>query len=637
MRVKESTWTLKGSELWIDTARHRGRSEGFLFIDDGVSAVTGTSGDFDFVDHTGELFNASAGYGDWRVHARSLVLDEKRRLHYTGADFTSCSYVPPHYHLHASRMTVVPGNYMFGRNVVYFLGKMPLFYMPLVYKSLSKTHLLRFKVQPGFDHRNGGFLKGTLVTDHSRTWRTKLFLDYYTTMGVGTGGELWHRDGEDARGVLAGYHIHEAKGGAERWSVTGDLYQAFASSFAVQGRVQVMNDAFFNNDYARSSLFPVTPNLMNNGALVYRLPQVTSRLSYSREDDAISTHTFVKTAESAPRLDVNSAQLKFLGLPWLNTLSGFADNTYLRGRSFIQKSVGGTWEITRAFKLSRTVSFTPRANYSDVYYNQTLATSTGTVNPRDITVGRYLAAGTLRMRNLAGDLDITQTYSRRFVPDSFTVDTSADDYGVETNLVSVVQTYRPTRLVLARVGSGYDFREFRSHAVGFHDSLQPIQTDVILTPGNDFNLALRDDYLLGTGNRNTIFNATVGDELKTFLTAGVGYNLAQAERYYLNTEFGWSNSSGTLHVTAALRSSVLTPGGFQRLHSFYVFDREAQVVKRWHDYYTKLTCRFRPGNVREFGIRIEMKFRGFDAEQQKVHDWESEWFPERAHGREDRP
>jgi hypothetical protein len=41
--------------------------------------------------------------------------------------------------------------------------------------------------------------------------------------------------------------------------------------------------------------------------------------------------------------------------------------------------------------------------------------------------------------------------------------------------------------------------------------------------------------------------------------------------------------------------------------------------------------------VQETSIRIEMKFGGFDADRQKVNDWESEWFPERAHGREDRP
>jgi len=105
----------------------------------------------------------------------------------------------------------------------------------------------------------------------------------------------------------------------------------------------------------------------------------------------------------------------------------------------------------------------------------------------------------------------------------------------------------------------------------------------------------------------------------------------------MNTELGWANSTGTLHVAGALRSVVSSPGGVGGLRGYYIFDKEVSLVRRWHDFYTKLTCRFRPGNVKEASIRIEMKFGGFDADRQKVHDWESEWFPERAQGREDRP
>ncbi len=642
VRVKESTWTLRGDELWIDTARHRGRSEGFLFIDDGSGAVSGAPGDFDFMDHTGELYNASAGYGDWRVHAKSLVVDEQRRLYYGGADFTSCSYVPPHYHFHASRATVVPGDYLFAHNVVFMLGKLPLFYTPLLYHSLAATHFLRFRVQPGYDRRNGVFLKGTLTTQHSETWRSKFFLDYYANAGIGAGGELIHRAGDDSRGILSVYHINEHPTDSpdvkKRWALNGDLYQGFASSFAVQGHLQAQSDAKFNNDYARSSLFPVTTYLSNSGALIYRLPRMTTRLSYNRQDNAISTRTFVKAIEDE-RLDVNSAQLRFFGLPWLNTLSGFADNNYTIGRPYLQKTVGGTWEGTRVFALTRRISFTPRVNYNETFYDWNSVANTNAISTifHNYTVGRYTTAGTLRLRTLAGDLDVTQTYTRRLQPDSFSVDAAAVDHGVEANLLSALQAFRPNRTVLVRVQSGYDFRVFQDHAVGFRDRVQPITTDVILTPRPSFNLALRDDYQLAQGNRNVIFNGTWGDEMGTFLTAGAGYNLTEAAHYYTNTEFGWADSTGTLHLTGALRSVVTSPGGVGGLHAYYIFDKEVSLVKRWHDFYTKLTCRFRPGNVQEVSIRIEMKFGAFDADRQKVHDWESEWFPERAHGREDRP
>ena len=52
---------------------------------------------------------------------------------------------------------------------------------------------------------------------------------------------------------------------------------------------------------------------------------------------------------------------------------------------------------------------------------------------------------------------------------------------------------------------------------------------------------------------------------------------------------------------------------------------------------TRLSARLRPGGVKEASVRVDLRFGSFSADRQKVHDWESEWFPERAQGREERP
>ena len=89
--------------------------------------------------------------------------------------------------------------------------------------------------------------------------------------------------------------------------------------------------------------------------------------------------------------------------------------------------------------------------------------------------------------------------------------------------------------------------------------------------------------------------------------------------------------------SAALRSQVTTPGGAGGLRQYRLFEKEFSVVKHWHDFYTRLSARFRPGNVKDVSVRVDVKFGSFDADRQTVHDWESEWFPERTKGREDRP
>lgn len=640
VRVKESTATIRASELWLDTKRRTGRAEGRLLVDDGVSAVYGEGGTFDFERHTGVLTRAKAGHGNWRVTGRSVEMGTGRRVDYRGANFTACSLDPrPHYHFRATSLTVVPKKHLIARNAVFYLGRVPIFYFPFLYHSLKDRHVLRFRVQPGYDRRSGGYLKGTLTTGHGPDVTSKLFVDYYTAQGLGLGGELIRHQGADSRGGLFGYRIRETHNGQERWGLFGDGYQALSSSFSAQGRLQVQSDADFNNHYARSSLFRVTPELLNSGAVVYRNRTLTTRLSYDRRDVADESRTkFLKDRESYPRLDVLTSPLTFWRLPWLNTFSAFADNNYQRDRPYLERRAGGEWEITRTVNLARGLSLTPKLAYGQTYlsrYDQlTSLASTSTV--LDAFVGRYRAEGNLRLNSPVGAWDLQHFYKMRQRPDEFAEDAGALDYGVETNLTALQDTYRPTRNTLLRVGSGYDWRRFRDHRVGFRERVQPLFADVVYTPRYDLALTLRDEYRLEGGNTSLIADGRYGDSDGNFLGASFSYNDAQPQNYYASTEFGVRSSSDSLQLGGAFRGLAASSGGPGRLHSLSLFEKELFVAKRWHDFYTRVLGRLRPGGVKEVQIRVELVLPAF-TKKEAPRDWEREWFPARRKMEGDRP
>lgn len=638
--VRESTRTVKAEELWLDTRSRLGRFPGRLFIEDGVSAVAGSSGEVDFARRSAFLREAKAGHGDWRIHARLARLSAGRRLDYYGADFTSCDYPEPHYHFHASRIIVVPRRYLLARNAVFYLGRVPLFYSPFLYKSLKPRHFLRWRVQPGYDRRNGGFLKGTLTTDHSPYLYSKLYLDYYSSQGLGAGAELTRRKGEDSRGTLYGYRIREVHDGTERWIVLGNQYQAFLSSMAFQGRLQVQSDADFNNHYARASLFRVTPEIINSAAVVYRLRPLTLRLSYSRLDTASESRArFLKTRESSPRLDAQTAPLRIGRLPWLNTFTGFADNSFERGRPYLEKSAGLGWEGTRTLNLARGVSLTPRVGYRQAYFNR-VELATSFPSSRTVLgawVGRYLLEPTLRVATPLGDWDLSYLYERRQKENSLVDDAGAPDRGVETSLLSVRDAFRPTRRTLVRLSSGYDVRAFRDRFPGLSERVEPIVAEIIYSPRHDLNLTVRDDYQLREGNRSFLASAQWGWETGNYVGLGAGHSLAAAGKYFLNADFGWVSSSGTWKLGGALRSETQTSGGARRLSRFHLFEKELTLAKLWHDFYTRVLVRLRPGGVKEAQIRIDLRFGGLSPQEARRRDWEAEWFPERRAGREDRP
>lgn len=642
VKVIESTWTIKADELWLDMEEQTARSEGHFLLDNGVSAAAGIGGTFDFARKRGTLHQSSAGHGDWRIHARSSRVSEGQKLEYYGARFTGCSFDPkPHYHFRATKMSVIPKKRILAYNARFYLGPVPIFYFPVLYKSLKPSHFLRFRLQPGYDRRNGGFLKSTLETGHSPYLYSKLYLDYYSSQGFGAGAELQRRKGEDSKGSLYGYRIREAHNGQERWTVLGNQYQALTSSIAFQGRLQVQSDADFNNHYARASTLRVTPELINNGAFVYRRPLSTTRISYDRVDTGTPDRLkFVKTRESYPRIDYQTAPLRIWRLPWLNSFTAFADNNFQNGRPFIEKSVGGAWEGTRTLNIVKGVSFTPRTGYGQTYLNRvdniTSFGSSRTVN--GAFVGRYFGEGTLRVTTLLGDTDLSHLHRRRQKVNTLEDDAGALDYGVETNLSSVLHALRPTRKTLLRLGTGYDFRRFRNSQPGFRERVQPFIGELTYTPRNDLSFTVRDDYQLQEGNRSFLGSAVWGDEEATYLGGGAGYNIATPDKYYANLDFGLGNSSNTWRLTGALRSESTSRGGPQNLSRFTLFEKEFGIVKLWHDFYTSARVRFRPGGVKEASIRIELKLPSFHKEEARRKDWESEWFPERAkQGAEGRP
>ena len=629
--LHESTWTVKGKELWIDTEHRRGRSEGPLLVEDGFSAVYGESGEFDFVKHTGRLQRTSAGHADWRIHAREAKVGENRRLDYIGGDFTSCGAKPPHYHFWASRITVKPKKSMIARNVLFYLGDVPIFYLPFLYKTLSPRHYLRWKTQPGYDRRNGPFVKNTLTTDHGDTLYSKLYADYYASQGAGFGGEVHRRDGEDSRGGLFGYTIKDSTND-RRWAMLGQQYQALFSSTSFQGRLQLQSDADFNNNYARSSTFRVTQQLVNGGAFTHRFEQATARLSYSRLDDAsVDRAKFLKTNESYPRFDILSQPLRFGRLPWLNTLNGFADNTFLRGRPFIEKTVGSGWEGTRTFAVRHGVSFTPKLGYQEIYYNRFDEAVVGsTQTTLGAAVGRPAAAGTLRFETPVGGVDLTQSYRERFRAGRFQQDRVALDKGIEENLLTLTDVFTPAPRMYARLSSGYDFRTFRDRTVGFRRRVQPITADASWAPTSRLNLTVRDEYAFDEGNQSSILDARWGDEETAAVGGGFAWNAADSRKYVASFDFAVVPSSPTWRLAFGIRAQAESSRGVGGLHGWRIFEKEFSWTKRWHDFYTKLAGRFRPGGVGEASIRVDFKFGTFDPKQAPRRSWETELFPERA-------
>lgn len=629
VELKDSSWTLRAETLRLDMVQREGRASGGFELDDGLTVLRGDSGTFDFEEKSGTVDGVKAEYHPWRIWAKSGKLDPDRKGHFKETLFTSCNGNPPDYHFRSSGLHIKPGKYMLATNVRFYAGPIPIFYTPVLWRSLKKNKLLRARVIPGWDNRNGPYARTHTLFSPVVWMQGKLFLDYYGLQGFAQGSEIGFQPNEDHRGALYGYHIKEDETGERRWTVLGNTYVSLNSTYSVQGRLQAQSDPEMNNHYVRSNAFRVTSELVNGGALTRRTKLTTTRIAYSRLDSRNTLGDgFKREKESLPRLEFQTSQLSFRKLPTLFTVTGFADNSFERVRDFNQKSAGVGVEATQTKVLAPGVSFTPRLQVRQEFEDkrETLNTYLSTETFRDAFISYYEAGGNLRFDTPIGDWDGRYSFTQRMKPNSYQDDSGALDHGVEENLVTLQNTVRPHRRVFMRLSSGYDFRVFRHIPMGFRKRVQPFTTDLNFNLRNKLSLSLRDSYSLDDGNESFLAQLDWGFRDENFWSMGISHTLDRADSYFASTEAGWKPKSSKWEMRGALRYLINTPGGFDT-RGFRLFEKEVSVVRKFHDFFTKLLVRFRPGGVNEVQFRIDLRTDRPAILRKAAKKWEEEWFP----------
>lgn len=645
--VYDSTWTIHSKELWLNTDTRAGRALGPLDVEDALSRLDGSAGEFNFVTREGTVEGCESEYAPWRVKGREAHVNAKREIDYRSAVFTSCNRgallgdeAPwPHYHFRATSLHVKPKSYLSAWNARFYLGHVPVFYFPYLWKSLEPEPMLRSRLSFGHDTRSGYFMRSTTMYNPGRNWQGKLFLDYYDLLGWGVGNQLQYSKGADAHGTFYVYHIDDRRTQTGRWTFQGDHFQAIRSTLTFQARVQAQSDTTFNNDYTRSSAFPVTQNLQNSGALNWTPHGYTTRLSYSRvdiEDVNRPTH-FIKKTEALPRVDFVTPTLKPLGLPGLHTFSAYAERAYTRGEPVQQKTAGGGWQVTQTFKAARWLTLTPVGGLSETYTQHITpdVTDAPVQTLQDAFIGRFNLGANARFRSLLGDTDVTEAYLRRLKPYSAATDAGAPDYGIESNLISLTQGYRPNPRIYTRFTTGYDLRNRRGQSIDPKDRVQPIGADLTMILTHTWTLAAHEEFKLDGGNDSTFVQLDWDRLDGRYVRLGVA-NVAptlplapnaqadQENHYYISQQVGWKPPGATWDITAILRSDVYSYGGFN-LGKLYAFDRELILMKDFHDFHTMFALRSRPGGVREFQFRASLRIEPADVwRRQKGTDYVGE-------------
>lgn len=611
--------TLKADRLKIDMSSRTVISDGPFIMEESGSFFYGRSGEISYADNTGVIREGRFSYANLVFRGKEIRVDDGEYA-YHGARFTSCDLLPPHYQVRASRLYLKPGSHFLAYNTVFFLGKVPIFYFPVIYRPLGEGTPFITSIYPGYDERSGAYLKSNYLYRFSPTLKGKLFIDYFSRLGFGTGAEVNHDSADKARTHLAAYRIREYGASEDRWALSGGYWRTLGgdgeggTNYYSQSYFRLLSDPDFNNHYFRDNPFAVSPDMQASAAFTRQSNTTLTRLSAATRYDRDAAGTgFTQAYDSAPRLDFQTVPLKLAGVPVLNSFSAFLERSRSEGQSYYQNKGDASWTVSKNIPLARAVSLYPHMGYRQSVFMSTASAT------EDLWVGRYSNGINMRLDGLWGSFDLAYAYRQRFRANTLKEDGAAADGGVEEESITPTLFVRPSRKYYFRASTSYDLRD---SAIGnFAHRLSTMTVELVYEPKPGVSFILQDDYSFTDGHRAVIAQADFTVERNS---VGLGVaKYADSPEYLVSNTIGvrpgWRGWSADLTLRYRL-----TPADRLGVDKFSFFEKSASLYKEFHDFRSTWNFRSRPGGVKEFFFLITMKIN--DAPRNEPLDEESRRF-----------
>jgi LPS-assembly protein len=176
----------------------------------------------------------------------------------TNAVMTTDDYSVPFHTVRARRITVVPGRYIEAKNATLYLGKVPVFYLPFMRRSLEHNPN-SWSFTPGYRSLYGPFLRSTYDLVFSDEVHAPLHFDYYVKRGFGVGPDLVWEAPSLGNGKMRYYFIDDHDPGTNPNTgapIPNDRQRFYFShaatlrtNFTLKAMVRYQSDPFVTRDF----------------------------------------------------------------------------------------------------------------------------------------------------------------------------------------------------------------------------------------------------------------------------------------------------------------------------------------------------------------------------------------------------
>ena len=240
-------------------------------------------------DKVGLVHEGATRYGEGFYTGERLKKRPNDLVHAFACSYTTCDLAEPHFHFKVDRMTIKTKDKIVGAPVRFYLGDIPLFYLPFLFNDLKRGRRSGF-LQPDFEFG--------ITLDDSRPQRFIRDLGYYWALSDYS--DLKARGNFEENRSLFGsfsyrYYRRYFMGGSVRSNFTYDIKRDLVNDSRHWGLTGTHKQNFGERSKLNATVdFASSENLrdISNSSLTEVVDQqLTTSLSFSHKWDRLSLNT----------------------------------------------------------------------------------------------------------------------------------------------------------------------------------------------------------------------------------------------------------------------------------------------------------------------------------------------------------
>jgi LPS-assembly protein len=514
-------------------------ASGGVTIEEGGSIVHSENIVYNYNDETGkikEMFISSSNL--LFMHSKSMKKISKDIFNLKNITFSNCDLDEPHSYFRANRGKLVLNKRLTIYNAVFYIGKIPLFYLPFITKSLKDARTfgsrLRVTVEPGYTNIEGFTLKTTVSCALSENSNISVNYDYLGRRGDGYGGNFSYvpRAGMLDIKYYTSRDLIEDK---ERWVFRPNYTQKLNNKWTIRSKGEFISDHDFYNYYNQSNWERTANYLQSYVSLTRSGSKASTELNFDYNSKYNpNTSKYEATSINLPRLTVTFYQ-RTLGLGIMHKPYFEYGNFYRKYNSkidpFYKNMAQFRYNINKNFKVGRRFSLTPGLEISNNWYDKD-----DNNQLKNACLTHYGGTFNTRFRVLSW-MDWNAKYTARAItkPNSLGIDTSLRNYGIELNNVSLRNDMLIGERITVENRITYNLTHDRNSTPV---RWSPLYTDLNWFPKYNVNVLFQQSQLIDPQFKFNSLNATIG--IKEYST-NTFFNLGMFYQHYTNPSQAYMN------------------------------------------------------------------------------------------------